>query len=210
MTATQATSRRELRERSRERIIEAATELVRERSYAELNVGEVMARAGIGRTIFYRHFDDLGDLLLRAGREAIEELFAAQLTLAQSNPERGAEAVRAGIRLPVSVYRRHGPVLRAVAEAVAANQLVAAEQASVRARFDELVAARLELMVEPGTPSPADFAETAHALNLMNETYLLEAFGREPRVSEEVAVRTLSEIWIAVLGIGAASPPASA
>ena len=62
------------RERSRQRIIEAATELVRERSYAELNVGEIMERAGIGRTIFYRHFDDLGDLLLRAGREAIEEL----------------------------------------------------------------------------------------------------------------------------------------
>ena len=33
-----------------------------------------MREAGIGRTIFYRHFDDMADLLLRASREAIEEL----------------------------------------------------------------------------------------------------------------------------------------
>ena len=52
----------------------AASELVRRRSYSELSVDEVMREAGIGRTLFYRHFDDPGDLLLRASREAIEEL----------------------------------------------------------------------------------------------------------------------------------------
>ena len=33
----------------------------------------------------------------------------------------------------------------------------------------------------------------------MNEAYLLDAFGREPRVSVEVAVQTLSEIWLAMV-----------
>ena len=41
--------------------------------------------------------------------------------------------------------------------------------------------------------------ETARALNLLNETYLLDAFGREPRVSPETAVQTLTEIWVAVI-----------
>ena len=67
-----------------QRIVEAATELVRERSYAELNVGEIMERAGIGRTLFYRHFDDLGDLLLRVAAEAIDELFETQVALAEA------------------------------------------------------------------------------------------------------------------------------
>ena len=40
-----------------------------------------------------------------------------------------------------------------------------------------------------------DVAETARALNLMNESYLLDAFGREPRVSPETATRTLIGIW---------------
>jgi hypothetical protein len=33
----------------------------------------------------------------------------------------------------------------------------------------------------------------------MNENYLRDAYGGEPRVSEEVAVRTLTEIWTAVI-----------
>ena len=41
--------------------------------------------------------------------------------------------------------------------------------------------------------------ETARALNTLNEAYLLEAFGHEPRVSIDAAVRTLSEIWAAVI-----------
>jgi hypothetical protein len=33
----------------------------------------------------------------------------------------------------------------------------------------------------------------------MNETYLTDTFGREPRVAPEVAVQTLTEIWDAVI-----------
>ena len=33
----------------------------------------------------------------------------------------------------------------------------------------------------------------------MNEQYLLDAFGREPRVTAETAVETLTEIWSAVI-----------
>ena len=44
-----------------------------------------------------------------------------------------------------------------------------------------------------------EVAETARALNLMNESYLRDAFGREPRVSSETAIRTLTEIWVAVI-----------
>jgi hypothetical protein len=33
----------------------------------------------------------------------------------------------------------------------------------------------------------------------MNEAYLLDVFGREPRVSPETAVQTLTEIWDAVI-----------
>ena len=45
-----------------------------------------------------------------------------------------------------------------------------------------------------------DLDETARALNLLNENYLRDAFGGEPRVTDDVAVRTLTEIWLAVVG----------
>ena len=40
------------RQESRDRIVAAATELVRHHSYEELSIGAVMERAGFGRTIF--------------------------------------------------------------------------------------------------------------------------------------------------------------
>ena len=187
------------REKTRARIIEAATELVRVRSYAELNVGEIMDRAGIGRTLFYRHFDDLGDLLLSAGRDAIEELYEAQLALASTRATHDSDAIRQALEVPVAVYRRHGPLLRAVVEAAAADQLVAAGQEELRRRFDGLVEGTLRAMAEEGGREFADVAETARALNLLNESYLLDAFGREPRISTETAVQTLSEIWVAFI-----------
>jgi AcrR family transcriptional regulator len=196
--ATQ-TRARQNREESRQRIVDAVAELVRERSYTALTVDEVMSRAGIGRTIFYRHFDDLGELLMRAGREAIEELFAAQEVLAQGREGYGAESIQEALAAAVGVYHRHGPVLRAVAEAAAADERIADGQDQIRRRFDELVAAALRDAAAANGRSVADADETARALNLLNENYLRDAFGREPRVSEEVAVKTLTEIWLALI-----------
>ena len=190
---------RQTREQSRRRIIAAATELVRERSYAELNIGEIMTRAGLGRTIFYRHFDDLGDLLMRAGREAIEQLYEAQTGLAEARVDHGPDAIREAIELPVRIYHRHGPLLRAISEAAAADTEVARGQEALLRRFDELCATALRNAEAEAGPRFADIDQSALALNRLNASYPLEVFGREPRVSVETATQTLTEIWVAAL-----------
>ena len=190
---------RQTRQESRERIVAAATELVRTRAYAELSVDEVMRHAGLGRTIFYRHFDDLADLLVRVSREAVDELLEAQSRLARVHPDQDPDAIRRVLRAGVDVYQRHGPLLRAVAEAAAGDEQMAAGYAQVRLRFDELAADSLRRFADLARTPPADVGQTARALNLMNETYLLDAFGREPRVTPETAVQTLTEIWDAVV-----------
>lgn len=179
-------------------MLEALRELVRERSYAELSVGEIAERAGIGRTLFYRYFDDLGDLLRRAGREPIIELFAAQEALGESSEDPG-ERIRDAHALGVAVYRRHGPVLRAIAEGASVDRLLAEGQERFRAQFDELVARTLRRLPD-ARDRYADVDQTARALNLLSTAYLLDAFGHEPRVPDEVAVQTLSELWLAAMG----------
>ena len=104
--ATHRAEVRHSRKQSRERIVAAAEELVRHTSYAELSVDEVMREAGIGRTIFYRHFDDLADLLMRAGREAIDELYEAHRALAEARLGDGPEVVRQTIE-PAEIGRAH-------------------------------------------------------------------------------------------------------
>ena len=137
---------------------------------------------------------------MTAAREAIEELYEAQQALAATRGEPGPEAVREAIELAVDVYQRHGPLLRAVSEAAASDELVAAGRAPI-----------LRPLRRAGSRPPcaesrrrrrrrfADPAETARALNLLAESYLLDAFGREPRVEPETAVQTLTEIWVGLV-----------
>jgi AcrR family transcriptional regulator len=193
------TRARQTRQESRRRIVEAATELVRTRSYAELSVDAVMRAAGLGRTIFYRHFDDLGDLVQRASGEAVEELLAAQTRVWQTRPDDDPDSVRRAFKEAVDVYQRHGPLLRAVAEAAAGDEQIRHDYDGMRRRFDDFAAESLRGVTELGDTPLANAGETARALNLMGENYLLDAFGREPRVSPETALQTLTEIWQAVI-----------
>lgn len=190
---------RHTREQSRERIVAAAETLVRTTPFAELTVDDVMREAGFGRTIFYRHFDDLGELLMRAGREAIEELLDAQIAFSEARMGDGPEVVRSAIEPAVSVYQRHGPLLRAISEAAGVDERIATGQDAIRERFRELVEQALRasggLTIDPS----ADLGEVARALNLMNEKYLLDTFGGEPRASAETATETLTAIWLAIV-----------
>jgi AcrR family transcriptional regulator len=204
-----ATTRRDEIRRSREemrgRMVDAARDLLRTRSFAELTVDEVMRPTGQGRTVFYRHFDDLGDLLTRASREAIEQLYEAQTELATARGGGDRQtAVRDALTRAVGVFAEHGPLLRAIVEAATVDAQVAADVDALRRRFDDLTAQALTEVAAPGAVSLADVTQTAHALTLMNESYLLDAFGREPRVSAETAVQTLTEVWEAVVGRSAA------
>jgi AcrR family transcriptional regulator len=199
--------RRQNRERTRQRIIEAASELLRERSYTELNVNEIMERAGIGRTLFYRHFADLADLLLEVTQEAMDELYETQVALAEARLAEAGQvpdppALRQALAVPVAVYSGHGPLLEAVLAAATVDPVVAERVKPLRERFDVLVAEFLERAGEQLGNPPANAAESARALNRLNEAYLVDAFGRGPRVSPEVATETLTEIWLAFVTRG--------
>ena len=198
-TATRREVARRSRQEARERIVAAAEKLIRRRSYAELNVDEVMREAGLGRTIFYRHFDDLGDLFLKAIQPVIGELYEAQPALEDIGPGDEAAAVRQGLEPAVAVYHRHGPLLRGISEAAASDEDVAGVRDAMRAQFAEQAARYLREAQSRGSLPLADVTESAYALTVMSNAYLLEAFGREPRVSVDVAAQTLSEVWIAMV-----------
>jgi len=187
---------RQTRLESRARIVQAVEELVRVRSFPELSVDEVMREAGFGRTIFYRHFDDLGDLVMRASREAVEELFDAQRAFVEADQDDPTAAVRHALEAAVQVYGKHGPLLRCVGEAAAVDERIAEGHHAMLRRFDEFAEQSLR---ELGGLDRPGLGETVRALNLMNVAYLTDVFGREPRVDPDTAVHTLTGIWAAVI-----------
>lgn len=167
---------------------------LRERPYRDLSVEELMASIGLSRTIFYRHFDDLADLVIRRLDEASAELYEHERRLAMTAPNPGQ--IRDALDPAVRTLAHHGPLLRAVAEAASHDERIERGFEAVVERFGVLIEGYLRMLVAQGKTHLADPAQTARALNLMNLNYLLDAFGgREPKITPEVAVRTLTEIW---------------
>jgi AcrR family transcriptional regulator len=63
-----------------ERLAEAALDLFAERGYENTTVLDIAQRAGLGKTTFFRHFQDKREVLF--GRGTLDELFAGAIAAA--------------------------------------------------------------------------------------------------------------------------------
>ena len=198
-TATRRSQQRERRAEVRAQILQAARQALRERPYRELSIEELMSSAGLNRTIFYRHFDDLADLVVRLLKETGAELYAHEQRLAAGGVHDPAN-IRAALRAPVRGFSVHGPLLRAVAEAASHDERIDAGYRTLVSSFEPLIEAHLRTLTADGAARFADPGQTARALNLMNVAYLLDVFGETtPVISPEAALQTLTEIWSGVI-----------
>jgi AcrR family transcriptional regulator len=198
-TANHRSELRRRREQVRMQIIAAADAALRRAPYRELSVEELMAAAGLPRTIFYRHFDDLADVVVRLLEEAGAELYQHEQRLAAVGDDE-PDGIRHALEAPVRSFSLHGPLLRAVAEAASHDERIDAGYRALVQRFEQLIEAFLRALAERGQTRLADPAQTARALNLMNLAYLLDVFGTiEQKVSPEVALQTLTEIWVGAI-----------
>lgn len=188
--AARRTAHRLQRGETRARIVAAAEEALRTQPLRDVSVEDVMERAGLTRTLFYRHFDDLYDLVISVARPSFGELFEIDRAIVEGDP-RDPDRIAHAIAPAVALFSRHGPLIRAVAEASVFDADVEALYQAALANFTELTARFLEQIDAP----VADRARTARALTLMNVSYLLDSFGAEPRVTPDEAIATLVELW---------------
>ena len=174
-------SQRVSRSEARRRIIAATGRVLESRRYRDLTVEAVMAEAGLARTIFYRHFDGLADLVLAALDDAVADATAP------------APDLHGMLERAVTLYERHGPLLAAVEEAAHHDADV---ERVYRDAFERSVDATAALAPRP----------VARALMHLNASYLTDVLARADRPDSEEALRTLWTIWSRVLGIS--TPPA--
>jgi AcrR family transcriptional regulator len=92
-------SQRVPRDDARRRIVAATARLLASGRFRELTVEAVMAEAGLARTVFYRHFGGLPDLVLAALDDAVEAAPAAPPRPGSWRARRGTRAcARRGCR----------------------------------------------------------------------------------------------------------------
>ena len=183
------------RAEARRRIVAATSALLRDRPFRELTVEAVMAEAGLARTVFYRHFDGLADIVLGLLDEAVAD--AEAVAYAAEHPE-APDVLYAMLDRGVELWAEHGHLLAAVEEASHHDPAVAAAYHAAFERSVESSATMLAKGVENGhyvvEPRPL-----ARALLHMNAGYLTDALARSPQPDREEALRTLWTIWSRVL-----------
>ncbi len=190
-TATRG-RRRQAREEARASILAAADELLRERPFRELTIDELMKRAGLSRTIFYRHFDDLGQLVMQL-------LWAAGAPLRESNDrtyEAAAElpVLRQGLDTLVDWFAENGPLLAAVADAATYDEEIERIYEEILQRWYDRFRTTMAEAAAAGRIVPIADGE-AEALVSLNERYLLRKLGRVPQADPEEVRATLWSVW---------------
>jgi len=172
---------------ARRRILDATRELLLDRPFAALTVGDVMARAGLTRTVFYRHFDTLAQMAPELLPDSEEPLLDQVLL---GPPEHLIASMIAGL---VQLYADNGRWLRALDAAAAADPAVAAELERA------LVGPRrlLEQLVADAPHPPSDPREFSLLLMAAHRAYLLDKFGdgEASPESRQDAVAALAALW---------------
>lgn len=183
---------------NRAAIVAAAEAALRERPFREVSVEELMAEAGLARTQFYRYFDDLSDLVLKVAGTAFESLLESHERLFEV-AALDAAALRAAIAPAVEAFAAHGPLVRAVSEAATYDAAVEEVFTDIQERYIALTQ-RVVTRAAQADADISDPAQTARYLHTANVAYLIDVFGRDPKVSAEVALDTVAAAWWAVLG----------
>ena len=207
MSGDRGRRRRRKPEEAERTILAAGRTFLEERPFREMTVEGVMVRTGLSRPAFYAYFKDRYDLVTRL-LEGVGGLLFALDWRWLSGTANGedvrtvlAEALRAGSQ----TFVEYGPVLRAISDAAGYDGRVEeVYRGGLIERLIAAVAARITRDIEAGvTPAGLDPEQTARALVLMSERYLLDTFGRPERhpsrQEAEAVFGTLEEVWVRTL-----------
>lgn len=200
--------RRHSPKQAEQAILAAARAFLGEHPFRELTAEAVMARTGLSRPAFYAYFRDRYDLATRLLEGIGALLFTVDRVWLEGRGESREEASKSlgdALRRGSDTFLTYGPVLRAIADAASYDSRV--EQVyrfGLIENFIRAVAARIARDVEAGiSPADLDPAETARALVLLTEHYLLDAFGdpsNRPSTERIAAVvGTLEAVWLSTL-----------
>ena len=94
--------------RTRAALSRALLALVEEKSFAELSVGDIVTRAGIGYATFFRHYPGKDALLLDVADALTDELLALMLPALLQEDHDEQDGNRAGSGTKGSTARRRG------------------------------------------------------------------------------------------------------
>jgi AcrR family transcriptional regulator len=185
-------------ERTRAAILNAALDFIWLHPFRDMTVNSLMASTGVGRSAFYQYFKDLHEVMEILLDMLQDEIFVA------------AEPWITGVGDPVALihqtldslvrvaYQR-GPIYRAFVDAAATDKRFEKAWNQFLGGFDDAACARIEVDQKQGLIPAFDARPVVIALNRLDASMLIEAFGKHPRREPEPVREALARIWISTL-----------
>jgi len=113
-TPKDAATRQERKQRTRQALLDAALELLEERSFSSLSLRRVTRAAGIVPTAFYRHFEGMEELGLALIDESFRTL-RAMLRAARADPRTYEHMISHSVEILVGYVHEHDAHFRFIA-----------------------------------------------------------------------------------------------
>ena len=171
-------------ELARTEILDATEQLLKQVPFSELNVTVVMAQTRLARSSFYEYFKDLHEVLVSLTSRMLQEM-AEQNSVVDSRMPSAADRVGylAALRDKYIIYcelhRKHRHLYRALVAAAPSD-----------ARVEQLMQTYLESITQgtmeniwnvqkAGGAKGLNVEETARAIILMSESYIMEKLCRK-------------------------------
>jgi len=185
-------------ERTRAAILDAALGFLWSRPFREMTVHSLMESTGMSRSAFYQYFSGLHDLMQTLQDILKGEIFAAvePWLVGTGDPAALMHETMAGL---VRVCHQRGPFIRALSDAAATDEVYGEAWKQFLREFDDAVSARIEADQQQGLIPQFDARSVAVALNRLDASTLIHAFGQHPRSDPEPVREALARIWVSTL-----------
>jgi len=185
-------------ERTRAEILDAAFEFLWSRPFRDISVNSLMATTSISRSAFYRHFQDIHELMEALLKRLESELLEGVSPWLSDDGDPVAllyESLAAEVR----ICYRHGPFIKAISDAAGTNAQLEDEWNWFLDRFDDAVSERIAADQELGLIEAFDPRPVATALNRVDAAMYVRAFGNRPRSRPEPVQDAITRVWISTL-----------
>jgi AcrR family transcriptional regulator len=150
---------------TRERLLDAARELIGEGGYAAASVAAIAQRAGVATGALYRHFPSKADLFVEVFRAVCDREIEAARAAAEALP--GGSRATDRVEAILAAFAERALRNRHLAWALLAepvDPLVDAERLVYRRRYRDLIAGALREGIDAGELPGQDASLTAAAL----------------------------------------------
>lgn len=164
-------------------------------TFADLKIEKIATAAGISRTAFYFYFRDKRELLMRLTEEITDVLYAEADRWFSASDADNLDELKSALAAIASLYREHGPMLRAIVEVSTYDEEIAGHWRQLLQRFADATATRITDEQAAGRSPGRSAPETAFCLVWMTERTFYQSIVQAENVEAANLVEAMAGIW---------------